>query len=62
MLPDTIETDRLTLRPFSLQDAEAVFEYASPPEWGRYQRIPSPYTRSDAERSVAESPSGPSGA
>ena len=54
MLPEEIQTDRLALRPFSLTDAAAVFDYSSDPAWGLYQSLPSPYTRPDADRFVAK--------
>ncbi len=53
-LPDRIETERLLLRPFRLDDADAVLSYARDPEWSRYLRaLPSPYGLPDAERFVA---------
>jgi ribosomal-protein-alanine N-acetyltransferase len=53
MLPDIIETARLRLRPIRFQDVEAVFSYATDPEWARYLPVPQPYTREDAEQFVA---------
>jgi len=48
--PPIIETERLTLRPFTMNDAGDVFEYASDPEWGRYLvNIPQPSTSKEAE-------------
>jgi len=52
-LPDIIETARLRLRPFRLQDAVAVPAYASDLEWARYLPVPQPYTAADAERFLA---------
>lgn len=53
-LPDVIETGRLELRPWRLEDADEVFSYAQDPEWSRYLRVlPTPYTHDDAERFVA---------
>lgn len=50
MIPEVIETDRLILRPYSLDDVEDVLSYASDPEWARYLGpVPHPYTRADAE-------------
>jgi RimJ/RimL family protein N-acetyltransferase len=43
MLPDIIKTERLRLRPFSLQDVDDVLSYASDPEWARYLPVPQPY-------------------
>jgi ribosomal-protein-alanine N-acetyltransferase len=34
--PPTIETSRLTLRPLTMADDEAVFSYASDPEVTKY--------------------------
>ncbi len=54
MLPEVIETDRLILRPYSLDDVEDVLSYASDPEWARYLGpVPQPYTRADAEGFLA---------
>ena len=52
-LPRTIETDRLTLRPFSSGDARAVFAYSQDPDWAEYQQT-TPSSESEAERIVAE--------
>lgn len=53
MLPDTIETERLCLRPINLQDVEDVLAYAADAEWARYLPVPQPYTRREAEEFVA---------
>ena len=53
MLPNIIETARLRLRPFGLQDVEAVLSYATDPEWARYLPIPQPYTKENAEQFIA---------
>jgi [ribosomal protein S5]-alanine N-acetyltransferase len=53
MLPDVITSERFRLRPFRLDDVEAVLEYATDEEWLRYLPIPTPYTRADAERFLA---------
>ena len=54
MLPEVIETDRLRLRPYSLDDVEDVLSYASDPEWARYLGpVPQPYARVDAEGFLA---------
>lgn len=53
-LPSEIQTERLLLRPFRLDDVDDVLAYARDPEWARYLRLlPSPYEREDAERFVA---------
>ncbi len=51
--PVTLQTERLTLRPFEISDAGDVFEYARDREFGRFLALPEPYTRADAERYVA---------
>jgi ribosomal-protein-alanine N-acetyltransferase len=53
MLPDTLETVRLRLRPFRLPDVDDVFVYATDPEWARYLPVPQPYTPADAETFIA---------
>jgi ribosomal-protein-alanine N-acetyltransferase len=53
-MPDTIETERLRLRPFQLDDVDDVLSYAQDPEWSRFLRsLPRPYGRMDAERFIA---------
>jgi RimJ/RimL family protein N-acetyltransferase len=52
-LPDIIETTRLHLRPFRLQDADAVLAYATDIEWARFLPVPQPYSAADAERFLA---------
>lgn len=53
-LPETIETERLRLRPWELADVEDVLSYAGDPEWSRYLRlVPQPYSRGDAEQFLA---------
>ena len=53
MLPELIETYRLKLRPYSLEDVEDVLLYATDPEWALYVPVPQPYTRADAEEFLA---------
>jgi ribosomal-protein-alanine N-acetyltransferase len=53
-LPDTFQTARLALRPFSLADVAAVFAYSRDADWARYQSTPHPYSEAEAERFVAE--------
>ena len=49
-----LRTERLTLRPFRLEDADDVFEYASDDKWLRHlPRVSQPYTRKAAEEFVA---------
>ena len=52
--PTVLETERLTLRPFSLADVDDVLAYADDPEWSRYTPfVPLPYLRRHAELFVA---------
>ena len=53
MLPKTINVAPLILRPYRLADVDAVFAFASDPEWTRYLPVPQPYTHSDAEKFIA---------
>ncbi len=52
--PSKLTTERLLLRPFTLDDVDDVLEYTNDPEWARYQvNIPPvPYSRKDAEALV----------
>lgn len=53
-LPDVIDTERLRLRRWALDDAEAVYTYARDEEWSRYLRmLPAPYERRHADEFVA---------
>ncbi|MGE0623204.1 MAG: GNAT family N-acetyltransferase [Pseudomonadales bacterium] len=56
MIPDCLETTNLSLRPFSLDDDEAVFNYwQSDPGWERYNAsVPSNFTLDDARKFVRE--------
>jgi RimJ/RimL family protein N-acetyltransferase len=53
--PIKLTTERLLLRPFTLDDVEDVLEYTNDPEWARYQvNIPPvPLSRKEAEKLVA---------
>ena len=53
--PIKLTTERLLLRPFTLDDVGDVLEYTNDPDWARYQvNIPPvPYTRKDADALVA---------
>lgn len=53
MLPELIETDRLKLRAYSLEDVEDVLSYATDPEWALYVPVPQTYTRADAGEFLA---------
>ena len=52
-IPDRIESPRLVLRPWRIDDVDAVFAYAAAPEWARYLPVPQPYTRRHAEEFLA---------
>jgi RimJ/RimL family protein N-acetyltransferase len=59
LTPVEITAGRLHLRPWLPYDAEAVFEACQDPLIQRFTRVPSPYTRVDAERFVEHtSPEG----
>jgi ribosomal-protein-alanine N-acetyltransferase len=53
MLPEIIKTERLTLRPYRLQDVNDVLSYASDPKWARFLPVPQPYKKTDAEKFIA---------
>jgi orotate phosphoribosyltransferase len=53
MIASVFHSSRFVLRPFRLDDAAAVFEYASDPAFLQYLPIPIPYTRAHAEQFVA---------
>lgn len=53
-LPELIETRRLVLRPYRLEDVGDVLAYARDPEWSRFLRLlPRPYEREHAEQFIA---------
>ena len=47
-MPKKIRTERLLLRPVMVDDVDAMMEFATDPEWGRYQQVPRPYRREHA--------------
>ena len=51
--PPVLRTQRLLLRPFTTDDVDDVYAYASGPDWNRYLGLPEPYTRRSAEWFVA---------
>lgn len=53
MLPRTIGTPRLRLRPYHWHDIDAVLSYATDVEWARYLPVPHPYTPVHAEQFIA---------
>lgn len=53
-LPESIQTPRLLLRPFRLDDADDIYAYASDPEWGLFLAHEQPYERRHAEAFLAE--------
>ncbi|MEV7102753.1 GNAT family N-acetyltransferase [Streptomyces atroolivaceus] len=59
MDPVTLTTERLLMRPFAPEDAEATHTACQDPEIQRWTVVPSPYTRADAELFTRKlSPSG----
>ena len=54
MVPEIINTQRMTLRPYTLRDVDAVLAMASDPEWARFLPVPQPYTMVDAEQFIAQ--------
>lgn len=53
LLPAVIETARLRLRPYRLDDVDQVLAVSMDPEWARFLPVPIPYRRRDAEEFVA---------
>jgi ribosomal-protein-alanine N-acetyltransferase len=53
ILPETIRTARLMLRPFSLHDGPAVLEYSRDSDWTEYQQT-TPSSEREAARVVAD--------
>lgn len=49
MEPITLTTDRLRLRNFVPEDADAVYAICQDPSIRRWTVVPDPYTRQDAE-------------
>jgi RimJ/RimL family protein N-acetyltransferase len=52
MEPTSLTTERLLLRPFRPQDADAVYTACQDPQIPRFTPVPSPYTRRHAETYV----------
>ena len=53
LLPETIQTQRGTLRPFGTADVDDVYAYRRDPEVVRFLPVAQPFKRSDAEVFVA---------
>jgi ribosomal-protein-alanine N-acetyltransferase len=51
---DHITTRRLVMRPFSWRDADALFDYASYPDYARYQSGPEDFNWAASDRFLAE--------
>lgn len=49
MLVPHIETERLLMRPFVIEDAEALFSYASAPEFSKFVAYDSPETLAEVK-------------
>ncbi|MGW0791818.1 GNAT family N-acetyltransferase [Streptomyces sp. NPDC002911] len=59
MEPTTLTTERLLMRPFAPEDAQAVYTACQDPDIQRWTVVPSPYTRADAKLFTEElSPTG----
>jgi len=54
VLPDSLQTRRLLLRPHRFEDVDDITAYAASEEWSRYMPIPYPYKRTDAEEWLAK--------
>lgn len=54
MEPITLTTERLLLRPFGPQDADATYTACQDPDIQRWTVVPSPYSRADAELFTAK--------
>lgn len=50
-----LRTERLILRPLRLSDFDDAYEFANDPEWARFLTVPQPFTRQEAEKSLAQS-------
>ena len=53
-LPRTLQTERLSLRPWTFTDVEDILTYATNEEWSRFLPVPHPYMRKDAEYFIAK--------
>ncbi len=51
---EVVRTERLVLRPYRPDDAEAVHRACQDPEIQRWLKVPSPYTEADAAQFVTE--------
>lgn len=52
-VPDSLETERLTLRPFAPGDGPAILAYSQDPLWAQYQQT-TPANETEAERVLAD--------
>jgi ribosomal-protein-alanine N-acetyltransferase len=46
--PDHLQTSRLRLRPFTIEDASELFRYASDAEFSKYLNYDAPSSKDDA--------------
>lgn len=53
-MPEVIETTRLRLRPWRLEDVDDVLAYAIDEQWARYLPVPQPYERRHAVEFLAQ--------
>ncbi|NNC89079.1 MAG: GNAT family N-acetyltransferase [Akkermansiaceae bacterium] len=51
--PETIETERLVLRPHRCEDVDDILAFAAEEKWSRHMPVPYPYDRRDAEEFIA---------
>lgn len=58
MEPTTLTTERLLLRPFGIQDLDAVHSACQDPDIQRWIPVPEPYGQKDAEEFVCEANPG----
>ncbi|HMO02041.1 MAG TPA: GNAT family protein [Oligoflexia bacterium] len=47
-LPEIIQTKRLLLRQYKLEDVDDILAYANNPDWSRFLPVPCPYERQHA--------------
>lgn len=53
-LPQTLQTERLLLKPWAFENVEDVLAYATDEEWSRYLPVPHPYERQHAEHFISK--------
>jgi|GEM_PF-1272256 len=53
LLPTSLKTKRLILRPFKESDIQDIMEYAAQEAWYKYLPVPVPYTIEDAKQFIS---------